>query len=205
MAEYRSTEFAFVGRRINWGAIWGGVFCFIAICTVFGALGVAVFATVAHPGASKFDMGLGIGIYAIVLTVVAMFIAGSATGRLACVSTRLDGFYHGLVLYGLILVCAFVLASLGGGLMMSGAAATNAATGGAAAENAANAAQNAVNNAAGTLGPYSRPFLLHMMATLGWGWFVSVFLAFLAAVCGAASSVVPRVVEREVREIRPAA
>ena len=44
MAEYRSTEFAFVGRRINWGAIWGGVFCFIAICTVFGALGVAIFA-----------------------------------------------------------------------------------------------------------------------------------------------------------------
>jgi len=205
MAEYRSTEVAFVGRRINWGAIWGGVFCFIAIWTVFGALVLAIFATFAHPGASKFDMGLGVGIYAIVLTVVGMFIAGSATGRLAGVSTRLDGFYHGLVLYGLVLVCAFVLASLGGGLLVSGAAATNAATGGAAAENAANAAQNAVNNAAGTLGSYSRPYVMSMLTTLGWGGFIAMFLAFVAACAGAASSVAPRVVEREVREIRPAA
>jgi len=202
MAEYRSTEVAFVRRRFDWGSIWGGVFCFIAIWTVFGALGLAIFATVTQPAASKFDMGLGIGIYAIVLTVVAMFIAGSATGRLAGVSTRLDGFYHGLVLYGLVLVCAFVLASLGGGLS---AAATNAATGGAAAENAANAAQNAVNNAAGTLGSYPTPYIMNLLTTLGWGGFISLFLAFVAAVAGAASAVAPRVVEGEIREIRPAA
>ena len=201
MAEYRSTEVAFVRRRFDWGAIWGGVFCFIAIWTVFGALGLAIFATVAHPGASKFDMGLGVGIYAIVLTVVAMFIAGSATGRLAGVPTRLDGFYHGLVLYGLLFVCAFVLASLGGGLIAGSAAATNAATGGAAAENAANAAQNA----AGTLGSYSTPYLMNLMTALGWGGFISLFLSFLAAIFGAMSGVSPRVVEREVREIRPAA
>lgn len=205
MADYRSTEVAFVRRRFDWGSIWGGVFCFIAIWTVFGALGLAIFATVAHPAASKFDMGLGILIYAIVLTVVAMFIAGSATGRLAGVSTRLDGFYHGLVLYGLVLVCAFVLASLGGGLIAGSAAATNAATGGAAAENAANAAQNAVNNVAGTLGSYSTPYIMNLLTTLGWGGFISLFLAFVAAVAGAASAVAPRVVEREVREIRPAA
>jgi hypothetical protein len=204
MAEYR-TEVAFARRRFEWGAIWGGVFCFIAIMTVFGALGLAIFATVAHPAASKFDMGLGIGIYSIVLTVVAMFIAGSATGRLAGVPTRLDGFYHGLVLYGLVLVCAFVLASLGSGLLVGTAAAGNAVTGGAAAENAANAAQNAVNNAAGTLGSYTRPYLFNVLITLGWGGFVALFLAFCAAVAGAMSSVAPRVVEREVREIRPAA
>ena len=205
MAEYRSTEVAFVRRRFDWGAIWGGVFCFIAILTVFGALGLAIFATVVNPGASKFDMGLGIGIYFIVLTVVAMFISGSATGRLAGVTTRLDGFYHGLVLYGLVLVCAFVLASLGGTLVVGSAAAGNAVTGGAAAETAATAAQNAVNNAAGTLGSYAKPYLLNMLATLGWGGFITLFLTFVAAVAGAASGVAPRVVEREVREIRPAA
>ena len=203
MAEYRSTEVAYVRRRFDWGAIWGGVFCFIAIWTVFGALGLAIFATFAHPGASKFDMGLGIGIYSIVLTVVAMFIAGSATGRLAGVPTRLDGFYHGLVLYGLLLVCAFVLASLGGSLLVGSAAAGNAVSGGAAAENAANTAQNAVNNAVGTVGT---PTILNMLVTLGWGGFITLFLTFLAAVAGAASGVAPRAaVEREVREIRPAA
>ena len=204
MAEYR-TEVAFARRRFEWGAIWGGVFCFIAIWTVFGALGLALFATVVQPGASKFDMGIGVGIYSIVLTVVAMFIAGSATGRLAGVPTRLDGFYHGLVLYGLVLVCAFVLASLGGSFLLGSAAAGNAVTGGAAAENAATAAQDAVNNAAGTLGSYSRPYLFNMLTTLGWGGFITLFLAFVAAVTGAASSVAPRVVERDVREIRPAA
>ena len=204
MAEYR-TEVAFARRRFEWGAIWGGVFCFIAIWTVFGALGLAIFATFAQPAASKFDLGLGIGIYSIILTVVAMFIAGSATGRLAGVPTRLDGFYHGLVLYGLVLVCAFVLASLSSGLLVGTAAAGNAVTGGAAAENAANAAQKAVNNAAGALGPYARPLMFNMLTTLGWGGFIVLFLAFCAAVAGAASSVAPRVVEREVREIRPAA
>ncbi len=66
------------GLHLDWSAIWGGVFSFIAIWSVFGLLGTAIFASAANLNAIRplDEMGLGIGIWVIVLTIIAMYGCG---------------------------------------------------------------------------------------------------------------------------------
>jgi hypothetical protein len=95
----------------NWGAIWAGTFAFIAIWSVFGFLGAAIFNSLANPNASNLlsSMGVGIGIWAVILTIVAMFIGGRVTARLA---GRIDAIINGTVMFGLSVTSALVIAVL---------------------------------------------------------------------------------------------
>ena len=100
-------------RRTDWGAIWGGVFCFTAIWAVFGSLGFAIFASSANPSSAApvLNMSTGIAIWCVVLTAIAMYVAGVETGRLARVATRHDGLVHGLMMFGLSVVSTKVRTS----------------------------------------------------------------------------------------------
>ena len=178
------TEFAFQGeelnvefrRRADWGAIWSGVFIFTAIWAVFGSLGMAIFSSTAGPRTP--ELGLGAGIWAVVLTIIAMYVAGLETGRLAGVADRRDGIVHGTTMFGLAIAVLLVLMMLAGNLVGANDAARNASTVSASS--------------------------LTAFAGLGWAGFIGLFLGWLAAMAGAASAVVePRA--RNVREIRPAA
>ena len=97
------------GLRTDWGAIWAGVFTFAAIWTVFEALALAIFpgAPAAQGGASA-----GLAIWTIVLTIIAMYVAGLETGRLAGVTTRHDGLVHGIIMFGLSVVSTIIITSL---------------------------------------------------------------------------------------------
>lgn len=101
------------GLRTNWGAIWAGVFTFAAIWTVFEALALAIF-----PGAPATLGGasVGLAIWTIVLTIIAMYVAGLETGRLAAVATRRDGLIHGIIMFGLSVVSTMILTALVSGL-----------------------------------------------------------------------------------------
>ncbi len=112
------------GLRTNWGAIWAGVFTFAAIWCVFEALAVALFpgTATAHAATSAYGMSIGMAIWTIVLTVVAMYVAGVETGRLADVSNRHDGLIHGMIMFGLSVVSVIVLASLVNAFLMAGTA-----------------------------------------------------------------------------------
>jgi hypothetical protein len=96
--------------RTDWAAIWAGAFAFMAIWAVFGSLGLAIFAGTAIP---TMPLGVGMGIWAIVLTAIAMYVAGRITSYLAAVSSRLDGVVHGMVMFGLTVAALGVLAVLG--------------------------------------------------------------------------------------------
>lgn len=176
---YRAVEAVPARGRTDWGAIWGGVFCFTAIWAVFGALGLAIFASVANPGTAQpvLNMSVGIAIWMIILTIIAMYVAGVETGRLAAVATRHDGLVHGLVMFGLSVVGMAVLASIGGSALSGGTGV----------------------NAAG-----HSPYIFTVVADLGWGGFVALFLGWLAAMYGASTGVSHKVTH-EVKEIRPAA
>jgi hypothetical protein len=105
-------------RASDWSAVWSGVFIFASIWTVFEVLGLAIFAsasgaTVATVASS---MGVGMAIWTIVLTVIAMYIAGRETGRLASVATRYDGLVHGMMMFGLSVISAIVLTALASSL-----------------------------------------------------------------------------------------
>ena len=144
--------------RVNWGAIWAGAFTFIAIWSVFGLLGAAIFATAANPNAARpvTGMSIGMSIWAIVLTIIAMYVAGLETGRLAAVADRHDGVIHGIAMFGLSVVAALVIIVVGG---------------------------TSINGPA-NVSAHS-PYVLDIVSGFGWAGFLSLFFGWLAAIGGA--------------------
>ncbi len=111
------------GLRISWGAVWAGVFTFAAIWCVFEVLAVALFpAATATVATSAYGMSVGMAIWTVVLTVIAMYVAGVETGRMAGISSRHDGLIHGMIMFGLSVVSVIVVASLVNGFLMAGTA-----------------------------------------------------------------------------------
>src|SRR5690348_11065668 len=159
---YRNEGITLTRSRTDWGAVWAGVFIFMAIWSVFGLLGAAIFASAANPNAARpvTGMGWGMSIWAIVLTIIAMYVAGRETGRLAAVTDRHDGLIHGIVMFGLSVVAAVVIVTIGGAALSGGT---------------------------GVTGTVHNPYLVDVFSGLGWAGFVSLFLGWLAAMAGAAS------------------
>ena len=87
----------------DWSAIWGGLFTFAAIWSVFGVLEFAIFS-------GRSDTGnIAMGWWSIILTVIAMYIAGHQTGKAAATDGRYNAVRHGIILFGLCIVSAVVL------------------------------------------------------------------------------------------------
>ena len=82
--------------HVHWGAVWGGVFTFAAIWTVFECLAVAIFGHAV--------LGTGMAVWTIILTIIAMYVAGRETARLAGLATKHDGVAHGLMMFGLSVI-----------------------------------------------------------------------------------------------------
>lgn len=177
-----------VRSRTDWGAIWAGVFTFVAIWSVFGLLGMAIFASAANPNAQNpvTGMSIGMGIWAIVLTIIAMYVAGRETGRLATVTNRHDGLIHGMIMFGLSVVAVLVVTALGGATLSGGT---------------------------GVNGSAHSSYILTLFADLGWVGFIALFLGWLAAMGGASqgagsaprSRPVARTEQAEPQRMRPAA
>jgi hypothetical protein len=148
--------------RPNWGAIWAGVFTFIAIWSVFGALGLGIFASSASPNAAApvSGMSVGMAIWSIVLTIIAMFVAGRTTGGLANTTNPREGMTHGMVMFGLAVTSALLILVIGG---------------------------NAFGNTEVSGGVHSA-YVLNMFSYLGWTLFVALFLGWLAALGGASTA-----------------
>jgi hypothetical protein len=146
----------------NWGAVWAGMFSFLAIWAVFGSLGVGIFASSANPNATQPVMGMGVGLGAWfdILTIIAFLVAGRITGRLARTDNSRDGAIYGLVMFGLAVSAFFILVVLGG--FATGATIVHG-----------------TSHNAGVLGDFSY---------LGWTTFVGLFLGWIAAMAGASSA-----------------
>jgi hypothetical protein len=159
-ATYGNENLAMVRRGINWGAIWAGVFTFAAIWSVFGALGMAIFASAAKANAARPVSGMNVGesIWMIVLTIIAMYVAGLITGRLAAVTTSNEGVAHGQAMFGLSVVSLLVLVAIAGVGLTNAVSAPLAST--------------------------HSPYILGAIADLGWAGFVALFLGWIGAMIG---------------------
>lgn len=148
--------------RPNWGAIWAGMFAFLAIWFVFGSLAVGVFASAANANATSPILGMNVGIAAwfIILTVVAFAVAGRITGRLARTDTSRDGAVYGLVMFGVSIAASIVLLAIGGTAL--GVMTVHGTT-----------------HSSALLGDFSY---------LGWVSFIGFFLGWIAAMATAASA-----------------
>ena len=157
-----SQENVTVSSRPNWGAIWAGMFTFVAIWSIFGTLGAGIFASSANPNAAApiAGMNIGMAVWSVILTIIAMFVAGRVTAQFAGITNSRDGMLHGMVMFGLSVAAVLLIVVVGG------SAFSNTEVGGTA------------HNA----------YLLGTFADVGWGLFASLFLGWLAAMGGASTA-----------------
>jgi hypothetical protein len=112
-----------VQRAFSWTGIFAGTFLFLAIEATFGILGVAIFASATNPNsANPVGPGIsaGVGIWMVVLSIIAFYFAAKLAARLSGVTTRNLGMYAGLVTFGMgiftsILLTALILGSAASG------------------------------------------------------------------------------------------
>jgi hypothetical protein len=162
-----------LSRSTDWSAVWTGLFTFVGVWSVFELLGLAIF-----PGANV-RAKMGLGIWSVVLTAIAMFIAGRQTGSSARLTGRDDAARHGMILFGLSLTAAIFL-------MMSGSILL--------------ADFPAVNTSARSSD------LVSVFASSAWVAFATLFLGWIGAIMGASSDGPPKREERsKVAQMRPAA
>jgi hypothetical protein len=129
------------------------VFTFLAIWSVFGALFLAIFA-----GSANLNMALSV--WGIILTIVAMFVAGRTTGQLAGITNSGEGAMLGMVMFGLAVTSALLIMVIG-----------SAAFGGSPVAGAARSSH-----------------VLGIFTDFGWALFVGLLLGWLAAMGGASSA-----------------
>lgn len=162
----------------NWGAIWAGMFTFLAIWSVFGVLGMAIFKQAASPAQPVTGLGTGMSIWAIILTIIAMYFAGLVTGKLAEVGNPRDGVIHGITMFGLSVVAVLVILGLGAVAMVSSTPAATAITS-------------------------HSSYVFNTFASISWMGFIALILSWLAAMGGASTGMKRRAAE--IHEVRHAA
>jgi hypothetical protein len=180
------SAFAGVHEGPRWSAVWAGTFAFIAIWSVFGLLGEAIFASAARPSSANpvgNGIGWGMGIWSIVLTMIAMYVGGRVTAEFSGVTTRHDASLAGMTMFGLSVTSVIVLVVLAGSALAGGASLANA----------------------------GRASVVTTLTGLGWAGFLSLFLGWLCAMWGASSGVRPEAIRTgtmeqsdNIRDIRAA-
>jgi hypothetical protein len=116
---------AHIHMRISWPAIFAGVVVAVAGQLLFSLLGAGIgLGTVdtnagSTPTASS--LGLGVGIWWVISSCLALIAGGYVTAWLAGIETRFDGMLHGLVTWGIAtLLTLWLFTSAIGGVLGGG-------------------------------------------------------------------------------------
>jgi hypothetical protein len=111
-AEPRVTDVLAVRSRVSWGAIAAGAMVALAVYVLLVLLGVAVGIEVAVRG-SRVSLGTPAALYTLVALLLAMFLGGWATSRLAVGESKLEAVLFGVILWGVLFVGMMWLVSAG--------------------------------------------------------------------------------------------
>ncbi len=150
---------------MSWPAIFAGTFVFLAIEVTFGVLGMAIFASAASPSSAHpvTGMSAGIGIWLVILSIIALYFAGRAATAISGTTDSHIGMYHGLTTFGLSVFTSIVVAALAlGSTTIAPASAVHAA------------------------GPAT---VADVVATAGYWLFVALLLGMIAAAMGGQQAV----------------
>jgi hypothetical protein len=147
-------------RMFSWTGVFAGTFLFLAIEATFGILGVAIFGSATNPASANPvgpGVSAGVGIWMVVLSIIALYFAGKLAGRLTGASTRNMGMYAGLVTFGMSIFSAIFTTALILGSTVSGASEISAVS----------------------------PYRLDSILTTGGYWlFIALVLAMISAAMG---------------------
>jgi hypothetical protein len=109
------------GFRLSWGAIFAGFVTATVIHITLSLLGIAIGLTTWDVGDPARDLGIGVGIWTGISALIALFVGGLTTGRLAGVLTRGDGALHGVIMWGISTLVNLWLLASGAGIILGGA------------------------------------------------------------------------------------
>ncbi len=108
----RVEDFASVGTRINWGAIFAGSILSLALYVLLSILGTAVGLTISerlNPSNLKWT---AIG-WAIFVTCVSLFVGGIVTSALTVGENKTESVIYGIVMWGLTLALVLGFGAVG--------------------------------------------------------------------------------------------
>lgn len=110
-------EGIFLKDRVRWSSIWGGLVVALALQLWLTAIGLAILA----PGAAAtIAQGIsGLGLWAAIAGLIALFIGGFLASRLAGIAGMVNGIWNGVVLWGLAFSILLLFGSLGAGGLAS--------------------------------------------------------------------------------------
>jgi hypothetical protein len=110
--------------RISWGAIFAGAVAALSLWLLFYAFGLALGLSAVDPSDPHSVRGSGIftGVWSGIAPLLALFVGGMVSARLAGVFTRTVGAMHGLVMWGLVTVTGAFLFFAAVGSLVAGAA-----------------------------------------------------------------------------------
>ena len=101
-----------VGSRVGWGAIIAGAVMALATSLVLTVLGTAVGLT-ASDSVDGSTLGIGAGIWAVVTTIVALFIGGWVTSQCVVGETKTESIVHGIIMWGVTFALLMYFAASG--------------------------------------------------------------------------------------------
>ncbi len=92
--------------KLSWAAVFGGVCMALGVTVLLVAVGMAVGLSMIDPSnpATAKPAGIGTGIWAAIVPIIALFLGGVVASRTAGPATRVSGMIHGAVLWGLTTV-----------------------------------------------------------------------------------------------------
>lgn len=159
-----------IASRFSWSSIFAGTFVFLAIEVTFGVLGVAIFASATNPASANLGgagISFGLGIWMVILSIIALHFAGRVAGGLSGTNQRSIGMWHGLVTFGMCIFTTALIASMS--VVSASSATPNASP--------------------------SEGYVVHAITTAGWWLFFTLVLSMIAAGTGGAHAVNPRALD----------
>ena len=102
-------------RTFPWSGIFAGTLLFLAIETTFGVLALAIFPSAAAALSTNTvgtSMSVGVGIWMVVLSIIALYLAGMIASTYAGAPTPGAGLYVGLITFGMCIFASFLTTGL---------------------------------------------------------------------------------------------
>lgn len=101
-----------VGSRVSWGAILAGAVMALAVCFILSLLGAAIglSATTDFMGEG---VGTGAAVWAVLTTIVALFLGGWITSQCVVGETKAESVVHSIIMWGVTLAMLLWLTAAG--------------------------------------------------------------------------------------------
>jgi hypothetical protein len=108
----RAEDILPVRSRVSWGALLSGASVAIAVLVLLGVLGAACELSVYNRSSTR-SLEVGGAIWAVVSTLIALFIGGYVTSQLAVGENRTEAGIYGIILWGVLFTAMLVFATSG--------------------------------------------------------------------------------------------